>query len=217
MKKLGFILLAFLCSCGTISDNVIFNNGSVQEPAKKEAVKKEIVKKVTPEGEILIDDFSKRNMDALKGNVNPWAFNPKDPEQGCMIKYNKTVRMGDEGASLQIFYDVDSPSQAFNGVYWELKDADLSSCTGLTFYVKGDPEKGFTATFKIELKNNNSQTGVYYVQGVTQEWQKFTVPFSDFKGLTDLTSMKEFTIVFVDSEVTKKEGVLFIDDLKAVK
>lgn len=205
--------MLLLSACAPISDRVIFNN-SVEQAA----LPKEKRKAGTAAGkELLIDDFSRKGKNSLGGAVNPWAYNPKDRSQGCRTRVNKEIRINEKGSSLQIIYDVDSPSQAFNGVYWELKEADLSAYSGLSFFIRGDAAKGFTSVLKLELKNNNGQTGVYMLQGITEAWQKVVIPFDDFSGITDFTSMKEFTFVFVDSEVTLKEGVLFVDDLFAVK
>ncbi|MDD5067067.1 MAG: CIA30 family protein [bacterium] len=211
MKKIIFIILVCFASCTPINDAVIFNNEINQEPVKEVRTKSVI------RSEWMIDDFNKKNRNSLKGNVNPWAFNPKDVNQICKTKYSKAVRQGNKGFSLQIIYDVDSPSQAFNGIYSELNNADFSPYNNLVFWIKGDQGKGFTSTFKVELKNSNNQTGTYYVQGVTEEWQKVVIPFSQFKGISDFTSMKEFTVVFVDSEVTQKEGVLYMDDLSVTQ
>jgi hypothetical protein len=211
MKKISFILLGLIFSCAPITDQIIFNNTIEPGPAVKKKLNVEAMKM------LMIDDFSKKNINNLKGSVNPWAFSPDDSSQGCSSANKKDSTLGEKGTYLQIKYDVDSPNLAFNGVYWELKDVDFSSFYSLSFNIKGDTAKGFTSVLKLELKNNSGQVGVYFVQGITEEWQKITIPLSEFKGLTDLTSMKEFTVVFVDTEVTKKEGVLLIYDLAVNK
>lgn len=210
MKKTGFLLILFICSCAPITDQVIFNNADDVKAVKNKSNTADVKT-------LMIDDFRKKGNNNLKGSVNPWSFNPDDTSQGCKAVNKKDPQVGDKGAYLQINYDVESLNQAFNGVYWELKDADFSSFYAISFYVKGDKEKGFTSVFKLELKNNNGQTGSYFVQGVTEEWQKITLPLVDFKGISDFTSMKEFTVVFVDSEVTKKEGSILIYDLAVNK
>lgn len=210
--KLGFLIFLFICSCAPITDQVIFNNVD-----QVKVVKKGPKIDVSNVKILVIDDFKKKEKNNLKGSVNAWSFNPDDKSQGCKTAYKKDPLVGDKGVYFQMNYDVDSQNQAFNGVYWELKDVDFSSFYSISFNVKGDKEKGFTSVFKLELKNNNGQTGSYFVQGVTEEWQKITIPLVDFKGISDFTSMKEFTVVFVDSEVTKKEGSIQMYDLTVNK
>ncbi|MBU1077008.1 MAG: hypothetical protein KKH98_06940 [Spirochaetes bacterium] len=215
MSRIPLLLLifVFIYSCTPINDAVIFNN-DIKE--SREVVAKKKTEKRKPEiikNELMVDTFDKKNVNALKGNVNPWDFKPEDNTQSCKIRYTKEVRMGDKGSSLKVMYDVDSPNQAFNGVYIELKDSDISSFNNIVFYVKGDPDKGFTSVFKVELKNNVDQTGYAYVRGVTDEWQKIVISLDDFRGLSDFTSMKEFTIVFADTDVTQKEGIIYFEDL----
>ena len=119
-----FILLLY--SCTPINDAIIFNNDIKGD----EAVVEKIVKKkkaVTYKNRLMVDNFNRKNRNSLKGNVNPWDFKPQDSSQSCRIRYTKKVKMGTKGSSLKVMYDVDSPNQAFNGVYSELKNIDISS------------------------------------------------------------------------------------------
>ncbi|MBU0895905.1 MAG: hypothetical protein KJ584_04850, partial [Candidatus Omnitrophica bacterium] len=79
-----------------------------------------------------------------------------------------------------------------------------------------DKKAGFTTTLNIELKNKN-QIGRMSIDGITDEWEKITVPLGQFVGINDFKDMKEFVIVFSDINATKKEGVVYIDDIYFAK
>ncbi len=123
------------------------------------------------------------------------------------------MRVGDEGFSMRIDYDVDSPNPAFNGYWMQLEGADFSEYSTFVISIKGDAEEGFTERFKLEMKNTEGQTGTYMVSGVTDEWQEFEIPLDRFRGLRDTSSMAEFVIVFEDTVANPKEGRIYIDNL----
>ena len=170
-----------------------------------------------PTGDVLmIDDFNagmKPNM--LGGDFGAWDKDPEDFTQSAVASFDPDVKLGDEGFSMRIEYDVDSPNPAFNGFWMKLEGADFSEYENLHFSVKGDPEAGFTERFKVELKNTAGETGMYMLSGVTDEWQEMTLPLSSFRGLRDVSSMDEFVIVFEDTVANPKVGTIYVDNIYA--
>lgn len=169
------------------------------------------------EGKILVDDFSKKeNFNNLNGPLGSWNVFYSDPNQQCKDEFTDLERVGNSGYGLKLTYDVDSPFSAYNGFFTNLMGIDLTDYKYLVFSVKGDRKAGFTTTLNVELKNMN-QTGRMSIEGITDEWKKMTVPLGQFVGINDFKTMKEFVIVFSDTMVTKKEGVVYIDDIYFVK
>lgn len=205
-----FIMLMII-GCAPINDSVIFNNHYDKDSSEDVNFgSSELTGRI-----LMIDDFNKRHKNLLKGNVNAWKCRPTDNSQFTEIKYFRGIRRGDKGYSLRVDYDVDSEQEGstFNGFYVELKGIDASSYNKVIFYVKGDKDKEFSSVIKIEIKNNANQSGNTFVRGIYDQWQKIVIPFSEFTGIDDFKSLKEFTVVFVDSEVTKKVGRLYFEDL----
>ena len=163
---------------------------------------------------LVLDTFnagSKPN--ALGGDFGSWNVDPQDRTQYTRDSFNQPNALGGSGYCLRLDYDVDSPNPAYNGFWSKLNRVDLRSYQALTFYVKGDSHRGFTRTFRIELKNVHGETGRTLVQGVTNQWQAVRVPLGAFAGLTDWRRMTEFVIVFDDLTTEPKTGTLYLDEL----
>lgn len=169
------------------------------------------------DGKLLVDDFSRKdNYNNLNGPMGSWNIFYSDNNQFCKDEFTDSERVGESGYSLKLTYDVDSPFSAYNGFFTNLMGIDISEYKYLVFYIKGDKKAGFTDTINIELKNKNL-VGRAMVKGITDEWKKMVVPLTDFVGISDFKSMKEFVIVFSDISVSKKEGVIYLDDIYFAK
>ena len=159
----------------------------------------------------------------------------------CTASYtdDPAITYGGSGYSLKLVYNVSDPG-SYAGYSSQLGGANLTSlgtppitCTAISFYVKGasttNPE-----FFKIQLKNKSTNLTPYgatqyyrntasvYITdyldgGVTTTWQKVIIPFDNFTNLDGWTSMKEFVIVFENSQCTANgsptNGTIYIDDI----
>ena len=162
---------------------------------------------------LLVDDFDRgEKPNALGGDFGSWDKDPSDPTQRCTIAFDKANAFGNAGYSLRLDYDVDSPNPAYNGFWMKLQNTNLTAYKTVSFYVKGDDARGYTPQIKLELKNG-SEVGRYLLKGISNDWQKVSIPLKDFAGLTDWGSMTEFVIVFDDITSTKKVGTIYIDEI----
>jgi len=169
-------------------------------------------------GELIVADFdSGEKPNNLGGNFGAWDKDPTDFSQGCSEAFDSVNRYGTKGFSMKLDYDVDSRNPAYNGFWMFLQSLDASDYDSVSFWVKGDATEGYTTVFKVELKNDKKQTGRYYVTNVTDTWQKITIPLEAFKGVTDLTGLTEFVIVFEDRIASNKQGVIYIDEIAFTK
>ena len=162
---------------------------------------------------LVVDDFDRgKKPNKLGGDFGAWNKDPDDPTQFCRNGFDKTNAYGKVGYCLRLDYDVDSPNPAYNGFWSKLSSIDLRPYKQLTFYVKGDSSKGYTDQIKVELKNER-ETGRHVVKGVTDQWQQVSISLKDFTGLSDLSKVTEFVIVFDDITSTKKVGTIYVDDI----
>jgi hypothetical protein len=193
---------------------------SAVEVAQPKPPKKSI--QVLPSDEILIiDDFNggvRSNL--LGGAIGEWSKDEYDDTQGCEFDFVERPRLGKgEGYSMQISYDVDSPSQAYNGVWIKLEGVDASDYKYLVMYLKAPnyPPYG-TSNLKLELKNKAGETGTFKVKRIPRgAWREYKIPLKKFKGLKDLSSLKELIIVFEDKTADPKEGFVFLEHLYFTK
>ena len=157
------------------------------------------------------DDGEKSTTNAK--DFGAWDKDPDDPTQTCVASFDPDVHYGDEGMSLHIDYDVDSPNPAYNGFWMKLESSNASEYENLAVSVRGEESTGFTTQVVLELKNTQGKVGKYLLKGITSEWNEFIIPLSEFSGLQDLTSVSEWVVVFDDMRCTKKKGAVYIDDV----
>jgi len=168
---------------------------------------------------LVIADFNTgEKPNNIGGDFGAWNRDEADQTQGCMMNFNQTDMHGGTGSSVQLDYDVDSPNPAYNGFWMKLQNQDVSQYDKLSLWIKGDATAGFSPKIKLELKNAKGEVGKYTVSNVTKDWQEIVIPLAQFGGLTDLTSMTEFVVVFDDMTcAAKKQGTIYIDDIAFVK
>ena len=165
--------------------------------------------------DLLIADFDSGNKPGnLGGDFGAWDKDPADFSQGCTDIFDPIEKVGDKGFSMKLDYDVDSPNPAYNGFWVKLSDLNATQYKNLSFDIKGDPEKGYTTVFKLEIKNSKGETGRFYATGVDDTWQTITIPLRNFSGIVDFSTLKELVVVFEDRMAPKKEGILYVDNIK---
>ena len=162
---------------------------------------------------LLVDDFDRgEKPNALGGDYGAWNKDEADPTQRCVNSFDKASAFGGAGYSLRLDYDVDSPNPAYNGFWMKLQGVDASPYKHLVFYVRGDGSRGYTNQIKLEIKNGK-EVGKYLFKGVTDQWERVSIPLQEFAGLTDLSAMTEFVVVFDDLNSTKQVGTIYLDEI----
>jgi len=161
---------------------------------------------------VLMDYNTGDKPNNLGGDFGAWDKDPNDDTQWCEVtfEYGEDALGEPDGYALRMTYDVDSPSPAYNGFWTKLEGEDFSDYNTINIYIKGDSDKGFTKRIKIELKDYQ-RTAAYIISGITEEWQKFSIPFEKFRTISDWSSMNELVIVFDDINSNPKEGSILID------
>lgn len=169
--------------------------------------------------ELVISDFDTGDKpNNIGGDFGGWDKDPNDESQGTVMSFEPNDALGDPaGYSIRLDYDVDSPNPAYNGFWMKLNGEDASSYNTLNFYIKGDGVSGYTKRVKIELKDMNNKPSPYIVSGITDSWQKVSIPFEKFRRITDWSALNEFVIVFDDINSNPKTGTILIDQITLSK
>lgn len=165
------------------------------------------------EGELVLADFDTGDKpNNIGGDFGAWDKDPNDDTQGTQMSFEPDDALGDQaGYAIRLDYDVDSPNPAYNGFWMKLNGEDATPYNAISFYIKGSGEKGFTKRVKIELKDMANKPSPYVVAGVTDQWQKVTIPFDKFRRITDWAHMNEFVVVFDDVNSSPKAGTVYVD------
>lgn len=174
----------------------------------------------TPQSELLVADFDSGDKpNNLAGDFGSWNKDAKDDTQGSYMSFVSDDALGNElGHSVRLDYGVDSPNPAYNGFWMKLNNADFTAYNTLDFYIKGDPKAGFTKRVKLELKDaSGDPRSTYVMTGISDQWQKISIPFKEFGAKANWEKMTEFVVVFDDVNSRPKTGSLFIDQISVSK
>ena len=163
--------------------------------------------------ELVIADFDTGDKpNNIGGDFGGWDKDPNDESQGTQMSFDTDDSQGDAaGYSIRLDYDVDSPNPAYNGFWMKLNGEDATPYNTLNFFVKGDAKIGYTKRFKIELKDMTNKPSAYIVSGVTDQWQKISIPFEKFRRIENWNALNEVVVVFDDINSTPKTGGILID------
>ena len=165
--------------------------------------------------ELVIADFDTGDKpNNIGGDFGGWDKDPNDESQGTQMSFDTDDSQGDaSGYAIRLDYDVDSPNPAYNGFWMKLNGEDATPYNTLNFFVKGDAKAGYTKRFKIELKDMTNKPSAYIVSGVTDQWQKISIPFEKFRRIENWNSLNELVFVFDDINSSPKTGSILIDQI----
>ncbi len=178
---------------------------------------------------LIVDDFNDGQLgNNLHGDSGAWDLDPSDKEQYCHASIESNESRTPKNKYLRLDYDVDSPKRCANGYWTQLRNLDARSYDHLEFWVRGDSKQGFGTRFRVEFKKpkrdeagkileDENLVGSYVVRGVTDKWQKVSIPLNVMNGILQWNDLQEFIIVFKDRLMDKKTGSIFIDDIALVK
>jgi len=155
----------------------------------------------------------------LGEDFGTWDGFRTDLTQSCTIAFATEDALAKNGGrSLQLDYDVDSPNPAYNGFWMKITQAEVLDSDTLSFYVRGDSQKGFTTRVKIELKDKKGGKASFLVENITDKWQKIELTLDPrSKGKDQKKPFEEFVIVFDDVNSRPKTGRLLIDQIEFAK
>ncbi len=156
---------------------------------------------------LLIDDFESRDIGKIS-RERPRL--PREASEYCISRYVKSNRNNISTTALSIHYKVSLESSV--AIFIKLGNINLKSYNSLEFYIKGG--KTYPEIVKLMFINSKGEAGAYYFKGTDKnEWKKITVPFSELKGITQTSLLKEIGIVFENTATANHSGNILIDDI----
>lgn len=104
--------------------------------------------------------------------------------------------------------DNDLFNLVYNGIRISYRNQDAGHYGNITFFAKGYAKKDYPTVFRMELTNGTGKVGKYYPVGITDSWQKFSIPLKEFSRIIDLDIVTEITL-YMDN-VIDTDGVTYI-------
>ena len=164
-------------------------------------------------GRLIVADFNHSGwLTNLGDPFGGWDHDPDDHTQFCRIRLVDEPRIGAEGFSLRMDYDVDSPNPAFNGFWMKLPSLELRAFRTLSFDLKGDAEHGYPKRLKLELKGRRGVAS-FILNDIRPDWVRVRIPLYAFRGIEKIRSATEFVVVFDDQTVTQLTGTIYLDEV----
>ncbi len=170
---------------------------------------------------LMVDDFDDgRDPNNLNGRCELWKLDAHG-YQGFAPQFDSENKVGDFGYGLKLSYDLTPNKRAFCAYSQYIQKADLTPYSSLSFYIKGEKAKGFSRKLKVEIWDINNVEIIYFINGITDEWQKMVIPFDEFKGiLSRWDKVVRVTIVlenypdfYKNTCITKSQGVFYVDNI----
>ena len=193
---------------------------------------------VAPTGKLVADFEGEEGLrNKLGGESGSWNLN-QDDENNSFTDSEVVEILDSDGKptkALKLNYSVDSEVPSQNGFWTKLMNLDASNFDHLEFEVKGDPEKGFTNIFRLELKKFKNEKRDEKIKGsteihVTEKWRTVSIPLNKITGILDFSNpevwkdpstgrknLDEFVVIFQDRHVSQKKGVIYLDNIRFVK
>lgn len=192
---------------------------------------------------VMVHDFEGTDLiNGLGGASGSWIINSADVNNSYCDEdvVEVTGKDGRLTRALRLNYSVDSDIPSQSGFWTKLQNFDALHYDRLEFEIKGDPEKGFTNRFKLELKKckqspcTGDMTVDEVIKGssqieVTDQWETISIPLNKITGIIDFTNPKawenpaigrkdldEMVFIFNDRHVTAKKGTVFLDNIRFV-
>jgi hypothetical protein len=182
---------------------------------------------------ILLDNFNEAKTENMLGGATGAWYDPDDTSIFCKTEFDDKVYFGTSGRSLRLDYNIKSQrenvniptqnsqafpvtkgNQAFNGYYSIFQPQNLTNKTHLILWAKGDGVRGFSRSFKIEIKDGLSPMYAgYKITNLTDQWRRYAIPLRSFTDIKDWSQIKEFVIVFAADTVNRNDGVMFVDEI----
>lgn len=169
---------------------------------------------------LLLTDFTKCRKQEPVLNWGTFYESPDWARESCFP--NDPVEPTTRGGVMQIAYDVPTAVAGF-WMHWSVQDFKPDEWDALSFFVRGDLKEGFSTKIKVELKIREARWGwqQYCLEGITDKWQRITIPLENFVPDSTWDKTNEFVIAFVNNDqnprtscsATAKKGSIYFDHI----
>jgi len=72
-------------------------------------------------------------------------------------------------------------------------------------------------SLKIELTNVFNEKSEIYAKDIPHKWRDYKINFSDFKNITDWSSLTNLSFIVEEWNSREKSGIIYIDNVRFIK
>ena len=114
----------------------------------------------------------------------------------------------------EIDFDFSKAPTKVKNLAIDLGGMDIHRYESLTFSIRiPDGATRQSNSVKVILVNNRKEAASLYISNINNSWKKITVPFSEFSGIHDWTSLVQLSFVLEEWNVLPKNGQLLVDQI----
>ena len=130
----------------------------------------------------------------------------------------KSLYIGLDKSPITIFYNFNDPkADRIKAISFSLGDIDVSRYRFLDFRARLSKKTSTDSAIKVQIENAFKEIAYTYITGVTWQWKRFSLPLSDFKKITDRTTISSIAFIIEDWNLSDKENSVIIDEVKFTK
>jgi len=119
---------------------------------------------------------------------------------------------------ITIAYNFKNPgTDKVKAMSFSLSDIDISRYRFLDFRARLIKKTTKDSVIKVEIENAFKEKASTYLNGITWQWKRFSLPLSDFKKISDKTVISSISFVIEDWNLSDKENSLIIDEVRFTK
>lgn len=113
---------------------------------------------------------------------------------------------------IRVTYNLTSPYPQVKTFSLLVPPIHAAKYENLEFAVRGT-EEGHPGIVRVELKNQRNEVSSLLVQGIQQDWRNFIIPFSEFRQISDWSSITEVSFILEAWNAERAKGVMLIDSV----
>jgi hypothetical protein len=155
---------------------------------------------------LIIEDFEDGSL-----NGGKWEDQPKDGVVSILGELSSLV--GHEGSKSSYYIDFDfrEGQDRIGGLWLDVSPYDFSKYKYFGFWVKGEPNIGYTRVIGIGFENKKGERYTTMFGKVSDKWTRVEIPIDRIR-IKDKKSISEINIVIDKRYATQKVGRIYLDD-----
>jgi hypothetical protein len=131
-------------------------------------------------------------------------------QRGSSLKNNIIFSL--HRGAIRLPYNFENSMHPVESFSLSIPKIDVAKYNTIQFSIRAK-EEGTPGIVKVVIRNKKNETAYYYIKNVNLSWKEFNIPLKEFKEITDWNSVIDVSFVIETWNVSKKKGLVLIDDV----